>query len=222
MFTTTQTQITTTTALPEHAYDIAEICRRTYEMTWAEYRRDPESFQPEHIAKHIERFPQGQFVALSGGRVVGYAITLLTRRSPHAKPLPWLQAIGGLEMREHDRRGDWLYGVDFAVHPDYRRRGIGTQMYRVRFDLVKQLNLRGFYAGGMLVGYADYADQMSVREYGEAVIHGAIKDPTVSMQMNRGFQPRQVIERYTREAPPDNHAMLIVWSNPHYGVLTQG
>ena len=94
--------------------------------------------------------------------------------------------------------------------------GIGTGLYEARFDLARQLNLRGWYAVGMLMGYSRHADEMDVVEYGEKVIAGEIKDPTVTMQMNRGFVPKRVVTDYADEPAAGDAGVLIVWQNPEY------
>ncbi len=103
-----------------------------------------------------------------------------------------------------------------ATHPDFQRRGIGTALYIARFTLTKRLNLRGWYAGGMLMGYHRYRKHMSLHEYAEKVAQREIIDPTVTMQMNRGFKPLGLIENYADVPQADNGAMLIVWENPDY------
>lgn len=102
------------------------------------------------------------------------------------------------------------------MHPDFQRRGIGTALYIARFKLAKHLNLRGWYAGGMLMGYHRYRNHMSLKEYAEKVAQREIIDPTVTMQMNRGFKPMGLIENYADVPQADNGAMLIVWENPDY------
>jgi GNAT superfamily N-acetyltransferase len=122
---------------------------------------------------------------------------------------------GSTHIPNHEPNGEWLYGVEMAVRPNYRKLGIGTALYEARFDLVKRLKLRGWYAGGSLMGYHRYQDQLSVREYGEKVIRGEIIDPTVTMQKNRGFQLIRVIENYINdEYHSGNGAVLILWPNP--------
>jgi GNAT superfamily N-acetyltransferase len=167
-----------------------------------------------NLREQIRKFPEGQFVALVDGAVVAFAVTMRTQYSPSSKPQSWRDAVGDENLKKHNPRGEWLYGVDFAVHPDFRRHGIGSAMYAARFALVRRLGLKGFYAGGMLQGYERYRATMSVREYGERVMRGEIKDPTVSMQMNRGFVPYAVIDYYDDFAPSGDSAMLIVWHNP--------
>ena len=70
------------------------------------------------------------------------------------------------------------------------------------------------YAGGMLKGYERFRDRLSVREYAAKVMRGEVFDPTVSMQMRRGFSPRSVIENYAWDAQADHTGMLIVWERP--------
>ncbi len=174
------------------------------------------AYDDSTIIDHIQRFPQGTFLALAEGEPVGFALTMRTQRAPWEQPLSWDQAIGGLQFRNHIPEGEWLYGVDFGVHPDFRRHGIGTLMYKARFDLAQRLHLQGFYAGGMLRGYDQYRQQMTLDEYGEKVMRGELKDPTVTMQINRGFKPRAVIKNYAYCPPADHGAMLIVWDNPEH------
>lgn len=209
-------KLTITNTTLEHAAGIARIVRRAFDVDLDEECDD--CIGPRAVANQLQRFPEGQFVALleenGQHRVVGTAHTMRVRESPY--PGQWMTTIGDIGISNHVPDGEWLYGVEMAVHPDYQGRGIGTALYEARFDLCKRLNLKGWYAGGMLMGYPDYQDEMTVREYGEKVISGEIYDPTVSMQINRGFTPWQVIENYMDEPAAGDAAVLIVWENPDY------
>jgi len=179
---------------------------------------DRRRLHARRIEEQLERFPEGQFVAvLRDGRaelVVGTATTMRTRRPPEAPPLGWNAVIGDYGLPNHDPEGDWLYGVEIAVHPDHQRRGIATALYRARLALVPELGLKGWYAGGMLMGYHRYADVLTPRAYAERVIAGELVDPTVSMQLHRGLQPRGIIEDYYPEPKAGNCAVLLVWQPP--------
>ncbi|MFA5595826.1 MAG: GNAT family N-acetyltransferase, partial [Trueperaceae bacterium] len=137
---------------------------------------------PEAVAEQLERFPEGQFVAIvyedGQEKVVGMATTMRTRRSPDERPLAWYDQIGSFGLRNHDPDGEWLYGVEIAVDPDYQKQGVASALYKARLALSEKLGLKGWYAGGMLMGYHRYRDQMSPREYGEHVLAGRLTDPT--------------------------------------------
>ncbi|MCY3867540.1 MAG: GNAT family N-acetyltransferase [Chloroflexi bacterium] len=245
-----------------HVRSVCISYRRAYGINEDEDCED--CFDKQDIEAHIERFPEGQFAAqlISGpnaGHCAGMATTMRASRPPTDPILPWLEAIGGMRLGKHEADGDWLYGVEMAVHPGYRGQGIGAALYEARFALVKHLNLRGMYAVGMLMGYRNvavdalkwrqkravkkllakkadrystpddrykanteledfpkYADLMDVREYGEKVIARAIKDPTVTMQMNRGFRAQRVVTDYCDEPAAGDAGVLIVWENADY------
>lgn len=178
-------------------------------------------FSADDILAQKQRFPEGQFVAIrisgpGAGHAAAMAVTMRTSRPPTAPILPWMEAIGDLRIGAHEPEGDWLYGVEMAVRPMYQGGGIGTALYEARFDLARRLNLRGWYAIGMLMGYRRRAEEMDVAEYGEKVIARQLKDPTVTMQMNRGFRAERVITDYVDEPAAGNAGVLIVWDNPDY------
>ncbi len=169
---------------------------------------------PESVAEQLERFPEGQFVAVTyedgKEKVIGMASTMLTERSPDEAPLAWYDMIGSFGLRNHDPEGDWLYGVEIAVHPDHQRHGVGSALYKARLALIGEFDLRGWYAGGMLMGYDRYRDSLSPAEYARLVIAGELNDPTVSMQLNRGFDARAIIENYYPEWKAGHAAVLLV------------
>lgn len=203
----------------EHAKGIYDLVRLAYRDT-LDVVYGEEGITDGAVLQQIARFPEGQFVAITQDDpplVVAMAATMIVSRPPTAPPLTWLEAMGGTGISKHDPNGQWLYGVEMAVLPDYRRHGIGTTLYQKRFELVKRLNLRGWYAGGSLMGYHRFQGQLSVAEYAEKVIKGELIDPTVTMQMHRGFKPTCFIPDYLPDEPDaGNGAVLIVWENPDY------
>jgi GNAT superfamily N-acetyltransferase len=65
---------------------------------------------------------------------------------------------GEHQCLKHDWDGDWYYGTDIVVHPDYRRRGIGKRLVRTSQGRRREHNKRGIIAGGHMPGYVDHKD----------------------------------------------------------------
>ena len=198
---------------------VTETQREAYGVGYGEDCAD--CFTDEDIQAHIGRFPEGQFMAMrisgpGAGHAVGMAVTMRTSRPPTEPVLSWMEVIGGMQLGAHEPDGEWLYGVELAVRPGYQRHGIGTGLYEARFQLVRELKLRGMYAVGMLMGYKNYADRMNAVEYGEAIMAGELVDPTVSMQMKRGFRAEAVVTDYLDEPAAGDAGVLIVWDHPDY------
>ena len=204
---------------PWHTEDVVRTFHEAYGIRQSEECED--CFAADDIQEHIDRFPEGQFMAMrisgpGAGHAIAMAVTMRTSRPPTAPILPWREAIGELQLSAHESDGEWLYGVEMAVYPMYQGHGIGTGLYKARFQLVRQLNLRGWYAVGMLMGYKKHAEAMSVTEYGDKVIAREIDDPTVTMQLNRGFRAEKVVTDYVDEPAAGDAGVLIVWENPDY------
>ena len=193
---------------PEHGAGVADSVRAAYGI--APGTGDDWYITAADLRQQLRRFPEGQFVALHGEQVVGYAGTMRVSRSPQEPPLKWITAIGDKGIAAHEPGGDWLYGVEMAVRPEWQRKGVGAALYAARFALVRRLGLRGWYAGGMLIAYPQQAGKMTPAEYAAAVQNRELRDPTVTMQMNRGFRALGLIDEYL----PGEPAMLIVWENP--------
>src|SRR5260221_12698367 len=81
--------------------------------------------------RHLKIYPQGQFVALDtgDGRVVGSTTTLKINFDFDHVQHTFADAIDHGWLGTHKPDGQWLYGADIMVHPDYRRRGIERQLY---------------------------------------------------------------------------------------------
>ncbi len=173
---------------------------------------DPaERFKKEQYLKHIEIFPDGQFVALDGSRVVGMTSTLRMEFDFEHTDRTFAEVAQGGWLTSHDPKGSWLYGADIGTHPDYRRRGIARGLYAARHDTVRRLGLRGQVTVGMLRGYGALKEQMSADEYYESMIKGERTAPTLFAQMKVGFRPRGLIRDYLNDPACDGYGVLLVF-----------
>ena len=196
--------------LPEHAAQLAEFQKICYPFTpW-------ESLYKEHeFVRHAAVFPEGTYVVLDGDRVVGVGAGVFLNFDL-AHPDHDLDELTGTNYENHDPDGEWYYGTEICVHPDYRGLGIARHLYDLRKELVIRCNKRGIVAGGVLPGYARYRDQMSAQEYVEQVVAGKVFDPTLSVQLHNGFTLHGVLKDYFPDSETGGWASLIVWENPAY------
>jgi|HigsolmetaAR202D_1030399.scaffolds.fasta_scaffold00006_72 Sortase and related acyltransferases len=175
-----------------------------------------EWMRAEHFESHLRLFPEGQHVALDGDRVVGQSSTFRISGEIALKQHSYMDILGQSYFTRHDPQGEWLYGADMSVHPDYRGRGLSKRLYDTRKALCRALNLRGMVAGGMLPGYRLYKDRMSVEEYAQAVARGELVDPTLTPQLRAGFVLGGILYNYLEGGEYGNDSTLIVWHNDAY------
>jgi GNAT superfamily N-acetyltransferase len=201
--------------LPEHCDALGEMQRLVFPTL-----TDDELFTGDKYRKHLELFPEGQFVVVAevDGKLIPVGATSTFRchfdfeHTDHT----FVEVIVQGWLTNHEPDGDWLYGADVSVHPDWRRRGIASMLYDARRELVKKLNLRGEIAGGMLPGYEQYKSQYTIDEYVQKVGAGELQDPTLTAQLKNGFEARGVLYNYITDPRSDNHSALIVRPNPDY------
>ena len=172
---------------------------------------EEEILHADQYKKHLEIFPEGQFVALEGGKVVGSTTTMRyhkgTSDTPHHT---FSEIMGGGWLTTHNPKGEWLYGIDMSVDPDHRKKGIARDLYRARQNLCHELDLKGQMVVGMLNGYSKVADKMDVEEYFEKVKRGELFDPTVSVQQKLGFEIVKLMKDYLHDPTCGNAGALMI------------
>jgi GNAT superfamily N-acetyltransferase len=203
--------ITIDTLKPEYARALEQLQRDCFPTLG-----DEELMQEKHFLRQCEIFPAGNFVAIVDRWIVGLGAGFLIDFDFDHPNHAFSDITAGHYYTNHMPDGDWYYGADISVHPDYRRKGIGSSLYAARKDIVRRLNRRGIVAGGLIPDFAHHKHVMTVQEYVDKVVAGELHDSTLSFQLRRGFRVCGLIENYIDDSASDNWATLIVWDNPGY------
>jgi predicted amidohydrolase/GNAT superfamily N-acetyltransferase len=191
--------------------DVAALVALTAHVYTAEWGHSAAMLQSQQT-----HFPEGQFVAEYEGKIIGYCATFRTNGATALKAHTWMQITGGGMASRHDPDGDWLYGMEVVVHPDYRNMRIGRRLYQARKRLCIDLRLRGIAFGGRIPGLARHlARYGTAAAYVQTVVDGKRRDPTLSFQLANGFKVVGILRDYV---PSDHeslgYAVLLKWNNP--------
>lgn len=194
-----------------HAEALEELERICFPTT------DPEDLTTvESALRQYENFAEGAFVVEDDGKVIGFAMGIFVPFDITRPQHNIADAVGENGSDEHDPLGEWYYGTDIAVLPEYRGHGIGRTLYDLRKNLVRTHNRAGIVAGGVIPGFADYKHEMSAHDYVMRVAAGELRDPTLTFQIANGFEAVGAISNYMLDPAVDNWASFIVWHNPDY------
>jgi predicted N-acetyltransferase YhbS len=176
-----------------------------------------ENYSPGQIFGQINNFPDGQFVAIYEGAVVGYCASSRIDEAIALAPHDWTTITGNGFGSRHDPTGDWLYGIEMAV--DDRQRGlrIGKRLYEARRALAERLELRGVVFGGRMPNYARAKSKVAgPEEYLSLVQEGKFRDPVIGFQLANGFIPIGVLRKYLPfDKASSGFAAHMVWRNPY-------
>ena len=196
-------------AVPEDIPGILTLINRAYPGI--------ENYSAGQLSGQINNFPEGQFVAVLEGGIVGYCASSRIDEVIALSPHDWATITGNGFGSRHDPTGDWLYGIEMAV--DDRQRGlrIGKRLYDARRALAERLELRGIVFGGRMPNYARLKAKVAGPEdYLAKVRDGEIRDPVIGFQLSNGFSPIGVLNKYLpMDKASSGFAAHMVWRNPY-------
>jgi len=195
---------------PEDFDQVIEMSRLVYP--------DSPPWRRDQLASHLERFAEGQFVAVDAktGHVLGIASSLILRWDTYRVNDDWRTFTARGTFTNHDpKRGRTLYAAEIMVRPDAQRRGVGSKLYAARRELVERLGLRRIRGAGRLRGYHRVAHRMGAVEYVQRVVRGELHDPTLTFQLKHGFDVIAVASNYlANDSESLGWAAVFEWLNP--------
>jgi predicted amidohydrolase/ribosomal protein S18 acetylase RimI-like enzyme len=164
----------------------------------------------------INNFPAGQFVILADDKVVGYCATFRISEEVGLKPHSWAEITGNGYASRHDPEGDWLYGMEVCVDPDFRGYRLGQRLYNERKKLCQSLGLKGIVFAGRLPTLAKrFKKYGSVEDYIEAIKLKKARDPVLSFQLHNGFEVIGIIPNYLSvDHQSMGYGVHLIWRNP--------
>ena len=102
---------------------IADLTTRVYQGTGMY------GYSSGALRGQISNFPEGQFVVTVEDQVVGYCATFRIGGDVALQAHTWEEITGHGYASRHDPRGEWLYGMEVCVDPEYRGYRIGQRSW---------------------------------------------------------------------------------------------
>ena len=112
------------------------------------------AYTEAQLRGQMHQFPEGQFVATYEGQIIGYMATFRIPESLALSKHDWSTITGRGYVSRHDPQGDWIYGMDVCVDPDFRGQRIGQRLYQARKRLCQHLRLKGIVFAGRMPNLA--------------------------------------------------------------------
>jgi len=168
----------------------------------------------EQIESQLRIFPEGQLCVEIDGRLAASSSSLILDYAPSLAWHDWKVVADGGYIRNHDPKGDTLYGIEIMVHPDFRGMKLSRRLYDRRKELCRERNLARMIIGGRIPGYGEQRERMSAREYIEKVVDRAIYDPVLTAQLANGFSVQGLIpDYYPEDRNSSGYATFLEWTN---------
>lgn len=168
----------------------------------------------DQIESQLERFPQGQLCVEVEGKLAASSSSLILEYDPNLAWHNWKAIADGGYIRNHNSKGDTLYGIEIMVDPEFRGMKLSRRLYDARKELCRERNLSRMMIGGRIPGYGAHADQMTAREYVENVVDRTLFDPVLTAQLANGFSLQSLIPNYLpSDSESRGYATFLEWVN---------
>lgn len=179
----------------------------------------PEEYlwQEQHLAAHLQNFPEGQWVALFEGQVVGSCSNARISVEVWEKHGTWAETLGDCALSGHDPGGLILHGADISVNPSFRNMGVGRSLYSTRFNYVKDKNLYKYATGCRVPDFRNWfgagkPSESDFSRYVGLVRDSVLTDRTLSPLLRMGCTPIGVHANYMEDSESANGAVLLEWN----------
>lgn len=175
------------------------------------------TWQLEHLQSQVHTFPEGQICVEIDGQLMASSSSLILDYDDHSDWHDWSSISDHGYIRNHDPKGDTLYGIEIMVHPEARGLRLARRLYEQRKELCRKLNLSRMVVGGRIPGYGAHKHQMSAQEYVRRVITKELFDNVLTTQLANGFVLIQLIPDYLpSDEDSAGYATCLEWPNLDY------
>ncbi len=171
----------------------------------------------EQFKDRIKAFPEGQWVATIGDRIMGLANTMIVAGYDMSNPTPtWdLVTNGGRILGAHDYDGDILYGVNLSCRPEAPK-GIATMFLLRAGMMVIERGLKACVLGGRMPDYHLHQERYTPEEYLVAKnSDGSYLDSQLRFYHQvKGMSIAGLLPGYMPDPESCDIGVLLIWRNP--------
>lgn len=165
----------------------------------------------------ISIFPEGQACIQYGKKIISSSCCLIINFDDYSETSSWAELTDAGNIKNHDKYGDTLYGMEMMVDPDYQGMKLSRRLYDSRKDLAKKYNLKRIIVGGRIPSYHKYSATLSIDEFVEKVINSGLYDPVLTAQLSNGFSLRRILPNYLpSDKESGGYATLLEWTNYNF------
>jgi predicted amidohydrolase/ribosomal protein S18 acetylase RimI-like enzyme len=169
------------------------------------------------FSSQVMRFPEGQLGLEYKGKLVASSSSLILDFNLYSEWHSWKDIADEGFIRNHDIKGNTLYGIEIMVDPDFRGMKLARRLYDARKEIARKFNLMRIILGGRIPGYHNYNDKMTAREYVEKVMNKILVDPVLTPQISNGFVLKRLIPDYLKSDKESmGYATFLEWTNIDY------
>lgn len=170
----------------------------------------------EQLRARLEVYPDGQFVGILDGKMVGICNSMLLENYTLDTPMPTWNDVtaNGYLKGKHSDKGDVVYGLNISVTPNSPPLA-GLQILVGLASMAVERGMRMIIAASRMPGYADVKDKYTPDEYIRLKDErGRNLDGHLRFYSNIvGLKIVRPLPNYMPDPPSCDYGVLIAWTN---------
>ena len=147
------------------------------------------------------------------GANIGRIVPFETYAAPHTQA----ECIDLARYVPEAAVGDWIYGLDIFVHPQYQNLKIGKQIFEIFLHNVYADNFRGVVGISRAVNYLEHAHEMDLETYTAKVKARELNDSVLSFHLRNGAEFVSVSPNFSEDdAASNGYGVFLKFDNPYF------
>jgi RimJ/RimL family protein N-acetyltransferase len=191
--------------------DIDEVMRVEREAWPPEIQAPREKFE-----SRLKIFPQGFFVAVLNGKIMGVSTSEMIMHNNSRPPEKWEGITdNGWIAKTHNPKGNAAYIVSLGVSPLAGGKGLGSMLIQAQKELVKKLSLNFLVLGARCPEYHKHEfDSIPVEQYVSLRRDDKqLRDMELRFYERNGLKVIKPVLRYMDEDPESRHyGVVMAWN----------
>lgn len=162
-------------------------------------------------------YPRAQVLCFFDDELIGANIGRIVPFDTYAAPHTQEECIDLTRFVPEAVVGDWVYGLDIFVHPQYQNLKIGKQVYDLFFRHVCADNFKGVVGICRAVNYLAHAHEMDLETYVAQVKARTLNDNVLSFHLRNGGEFVSISPNFCEDdLASGGYGVFLKFPNPDY------
>jgi GNAT superfamily N-acetyltransferase len=176
------------------------------------------AYAPEEEMTMLSRlYPRGQVLCFFDDELIGANLARIVPFETYAAPHTQEECIDLERYIPEAIVGDWIYGLDIFVHPQYQNLKIGKQVYELFYRNVCEDNFKGVVGICRAVNYLAHQHEMDLETYVAKVKARELNDNVLSFHLRNGGEFVSISPEFCdHDEASGGYGVFLKFPNPDY------
>lgn len=171
----------------------------------------------EEMTMLYKLYPRALVLCFFDEELIGANLGRIVPIEPYAAPHTQEECIALERYVPEAATGEWVYGLDIFVHPQYQNLKIGKQIFEIFLHNVYADNFRGVVGISRAVNYLPHAHEMDLETYTAKVKARELNDSVLSFHLRNGAEFVSISPEFSdHDEASGGYGVFLKFDNPYF------